>query len=92
MHMHMHMHMHMCMHMFINMHQVLRFTTRVHNIGCAPFVIGEPDGWCGLGCEVPGQRRLGTDPTDDSVRVGGFNTSNSFKNGNGHYSGSTKAR
>jgi len=71
--------------------KVLRFTTRVHNIGCAPFVIGVPDGWCGLGCET-GQRRLGTDPTDDSVRVGGFNTSNSFKNGNGHYSGSTKAR
>jgi len=112
--------------------KVLRFATRVHNIGCAPFVIGRPDGWCGFQCNpdcarpdtvqvclgdcarkcaavaARDGRRLGTDspsdeqqpppsldgssPSGESMWEGGFNTSNSFKNGNGHYSGSTKAR
>ena len=33
----------------------------------------------------------GSYPWGDGKRKGGFNTSNSFHNGNGHYSGSTKA-
>ena len=27
------------------MRQVLAFSTRVHNVGCAPFVIGVPSGY-----------------------------------------------
>jgi hypothetical protein len=27
------------------MRKVLRFSTRVHNVGCAPFVIGVPSGY-----------------------------------------------
>ena len=117
--------------------KVLRFSTRVHNIGCAPFVVGVPSGYkpgcidttgnindddddwpgqrIGSNCPPatpppppsPGQRRLATNdaqqppPSFDPRRQpnpdgsyawgdnqwkGGFNTSNSFNNGDGHYS------
>ena len=132
----------------LSVQQVLRFSTRIHNIGCAPFVVGVPSGYkpgcidtignandddddwtsqsIGSNCppatpppppspptpppSLPGQRRLSTDGASatqqpppsfdprrrpnpdgsyawgDNQRKGGFNTSNSFNNGDGHYS------
>ena len=106
----------------LSVQQVLRFSTRIHNIGCAPFVVGVPSGWNGSGTSFPppspptpppslsDQRRLSTDGVSatqqpppsfdprrrpnpdgsyawgDNQRKGGFNTSNSFNNGDGHYS------
>ena len=103
---------------------MLRFSTRIHNIGCAPFVVGVPSGYKPDTAfpsppppspltpppSLPGQRRLSTDGASDAQqpppsfdprrrpnpdgsyawgdnqRKGGFNTSNSFNNGDGHYS------
>ena len=88
--------------------KVLAFSTRVRNIGCAPFVVGVPSGYA-PGCfDTIGNRWEGDGshledcpprpaPPPPSLPSGGGSMrgrrmAGATNTSNGHYSGSTKAR